>query len=91
MVLKKLIDKKINFNLTDGAKKFLVEKGFDPMYGARPLKRAIQKHIEDPIADELLKGKFRDGSTIQIKIKGNELHFSEMSNKKDKKESDITT
>ncbi len=90
-VLKKLIDKKINFNLTDGAKKFLVEKGFDPMYGARPLKRAIQKHIEDPIADELLKGKFRDGSTIQIKIKGNELHFSEMSNKKDKKESDITT
>ena len=90
-VLKKLTDRKIKFSMTDGAKKFLVEKGFDPMYGARPLKRAIQKHIEDPIADELLKGKFREGSTIQIKLKGNELHFSEVTSKKDKKESDITT
>ncbi len=77
-VVNKLAEREIGFQLTDGAKKFLVEKGFDPMYGARPLKRAIQKYIEDPIADELLKGTFKEGSVIQVKLKGkSDLQFNE--------------
>jgi ATP-dependent Clp protease ATP-binding subunit ClpC len=86
-VLVKLKERKIEFQLTDGAKKFLAEKGFDPLYGARPLKRAIQKFIEDPIADELLKGNFADGSCIQIKMKNKtELSFTEIDRKEDSKE-----
>ena len=81
---RKLKERNITFYLTDGAKKFIAEKGFDPMYGARPLKRAIQKYIEDPIADELLKGTFNDGSVIQIKMKNkNELSFTEIERKED--------
>jgi len=83
-VVAKLKERNIEFSLTDGAKKFLVEKGFDPMNGARPLKRAIQKYLEDPISDELLKGTFKDGSVIQVKMKGSELVFLEA----DRKETD---
>jgi ATP-dependent Clp protease ATP-binding subunit ClpC len=83
-LLHKLKDRKIEFQLTDGAKKYIAEKGFDPLYGARPLKRAIQKFIEDPIADELLKGTFTDGSVIQIKMKNKtELSFTEVDRKED--------
>ena len=86
-VLIKLRDHNIDFQLSDGAKKYIAEKGFDPLYGARPLKRAIQKFIEDPIADELLKGNFSDGSCIQIKMKNKtELSFSEVDRKEDSKE-----
>jgi ATP-dependent Clp protease ATP-binding subunit ClpC len=87
-VVEKLQEKSIEFQLTDGARKFLVQQGFDPLYGARPLKRAIQKHLEDPIADELLKGSFKEGSVIQVKLKGkSELAFTEI----DKKEPKIKT
>ncbi|WP_448520414.1 ATP-dependent Clp protease ATP-binding subunit [Rhodoflexus sp.] len=51
--------------LTESAKDFLSEKGYDPQYGARPLNRAIQKYLEDPIAEELLKGEIVEGDTIQ--------------------------
>jgi ATP-dependent Clp protease ATP-binding subunit ClpC len=81
-VLKKLKERNIELHLTDGAKKFIAEKGFDPLYGARQLKRSIQKNIEDPIADELLKGTFSDGSVIQAKMKNkNELSFVEIERK----------
>ncbi len=80
----KLKDRAIAIQLSDGAKKFLADKGFDPLYGARPLKRAIQKYIEDPIADEIIKGTFHEGCTIQVKMKNkNELGFSEIEDKKD--------
>jgi ATP-dependent Clp protease ATP-binding subunit ClpC len=51
--------------LTEAAKDFLAEKGYDPQYGARPLNRAIQKYLEDPVAEELLKGEIAEGDTIQ--------------------------
>jgi len=80
----KLQERNIRFHLTEGAKKFIAEKGFDPQYGARPLRRAIQKYIEDPIADELLKGTYHEGSTIQFKMKNkSELTFSEVDRKED--------
>jgi ATP-dependent Clp protease ATP-binding subunit ClpC len=83
-LLVKLGERKIVLNLTDGAKKFIAEQGFDPLYGARPLKRSIQKYIEDPIADELLKGNFSDGSVIQIKVKNKtELSFIEIERRED--------
>jgi len=80
----KLDERNIKFQLTEGAKKYIAEKGFDPLYGARPLRRAIQKYIEDPLADELIKETFSDGSTIQIKMKGkNELQFTQVESKED--------
>jgi ATP-dependent Clp protease ATP-binding subunit ClpC len=66
--LSKLFDRihKLGYkiNLTDSAKDFLSEKGYDPQYGARPLNRAIQKYLENPLAEELLKGKVTEGDTI---------------------------
>jgi len=57
-----------NVELTKGAKDFITDKGFDPKYGARPLKRAIQRYIEDPLAEALLEDKKPEGSTIKIKL-----------------------
>jgi ATP-dependent Clp protease ATP-binding subunit ClpC len=57
-VSKRLKEKGISFELTPQAKEFLAEKGFNPTFGARPLKRTIQKHVEDPLAEEILKGQF---------------------------------
>jgi len=57
-------------DITKGAKEFIAEKGYDPKFGARPLRRAIQKFIEDPLAEEILGQKRKDGSTIRIKLNG---------------------
>ncbi len=80
-MLKKVADRQIEISLQKSAKEFLAEKGFDPVYGARPLKRAIQKHIEDPLAEEMLKGTFSDGSQILVKRKGDEFDFEETGRK----------
>ncbi len=64
----RLLERSITLDLSDGAKEFIADQGFDPILGARPLKRAIQKHIEDPLADEILRDKFADGSFIKIKL-----------------------
>ena len=66
-LFKNIKDNKMHFALDDTAKNFLVEKGFDQKYGARPLRRAIQKYVEDPIAEEILRGSFKDGSKINAK------------------------
>ncbi|HTD42509.1 MAG TPA: hypothetical protein VK671_17900, partial [Mucilaginibacter sp.] len=52
--------------LTDNAKEFIADKGFDSQFGARPLKRAIQKYLEDPIAEEILKGELVEGDTMEV-------------------------
>ncbi len=57
-----------DIEITKGAKEFITDKGFDPKYGARPLKRAIQKYVEDPLAEALLEEKRELGSTIKIKM-----------------------
>ncbi|MCU0354561.1 MAG: AAA family ATPase, partial [Cytophagales bacterium] len=56
--------------LTEKAKDFLAEKGYDPQYGARPLNRAIQRYLEDPVAEEILKGDFAEGDTILADYEG---------------------
>jgi ATP-dependent Clp protease ATP-binding subunit ClpB len=62
----RLADRKIAIHLTDAAKKHVVEVGYEPSYGARPLKRTIQKEIETPLARLLLKGDVRDGTTVEV-------------------------
>ncbi len=58
----------ITVELTDAARKWLAKEGYDPAFGARPLRRAIQKHVESPLSIELLSGKFKDGATVQIDV-----------------------
>ncbi len=79
-VEKKLKERSITITLTRKAKEFLADKGYDPTYGARPLRRAIQKYLEDPIAEHLLKGTFADGAHIKAQASEAELEFSEITN-----------
>ncbi|WP_120076890.1 ATP-dependent chaperone ClpB [Aurantiacibacter odishensis] len=65
-VQKLLKDRKIVLDLTDGARAWLGRVGYDPVYGARPLKRAVQRYVQDPLAEMLLEGKVPDGSTVNI-------------------------
>ncbi len=67
-LFKRIRDLNFNVDITKGAKEFLADKGFDPKYGARPLKRAIQRFVEDPLAEELLASEKAEGSTIRIKM-----------------------
>ena len=63
---KRLSERKLSITLTDNAKELLAKEGFDPTYGARPLKRAIQRVIQDPLALKLLAGEFGEGDTIAV-------------------------
>jgi ATP-dependent Clp protease ATP-binding subunit ClpC len=76
---KRLKQQDVDFALTDKAKVFLAKEGYDPTYGARPLRRAIQKHIEDRLSEELLKGNISKGDSLTIDEKDGELvvHNSE--------------
>ncbi len=62
----RLSDREIDLSITDAAKDFLAEVGFDPTFGARPLKRAIQRHLENRLAEEILAGKFGAGDTVRV-------------------------
>ena len=61
-----LKDRKIRLDLTDGARAWLGRVGYDPVYGARPLKRAVQKYLQDPLADAILRGEIADGQTVKV-------------------------
>lgn len=65
-VAKLLKDRKITIDLTEAAKRWLGRVGYDPVYGARPLKRAVQRYLQDPLAEKLLAGEVPDGSTVTI-------------------------
>ncbi len=80
---KRLEDKKMDIELSDKAKQALAEQGYDPVYGARPLKRTIQKLIQNPLATELLKGEYREGDLIFVDVdKNKEFTFNKKENKK---------
>ncbi|MDN5341776.1 ATP-dependent Clp protease ATP-binding subunit [Oceanotoga sp. DSM 15011] len=80
----RLEDKDIKIKISKNAIDFILEKGYDPVYGARPLKRTIQKYIEDPLSEELLKGKFKEGDQISIGSKKDGLSFKKIVSKKKK-------
>ena len=72
-----LIQQGLTLDVSDGAKRWIAEKGFDATFGARPLKRAIQKHLEDVLSDEMLKGRFKDGGLIEVSLQDDSLVFVE--------------
>jgi ATP-dependent Clp protease ATP-binding subunit ClpB len=75
-LMKRLEDRKIQVELTDRAKDLLIEEGYDPIYGARPLKRIIQRRILDPLAMRVLQGEFGEGTAVRIDAAGGQLQFS---------------
>jgi ATP-dependent Clp protease ATP-binding subunit ClpB len=72
---KRLAQQKITLELSDSAKQLIAREGYDPVYGARPLKRAIQKEILDPLSIDILEGKVREGQTIHVDAKNGALEF----------------
>lgn len=88
-VLGRLATLGYELSLTDEAKDYLAEKGYDPQFGARPLHRAIQKYLEDPLAEQILNGKFKEGDTIQVSYNADEGRLEiEPSKKRKKKKED---
>jgi ATP-dependent Clp protease ATP-binding subunit ClpB len=77
-LVKRLEDRKIHIELSDKAKDIIIEEGYDPTYGARPLKRTIQRRILDPLAMRVLQGDFREGDTVRIEGRGSELVFNKV-------------
>ena len=74
---KRLEQQKITLKLSDSAKELLAREGYDPVYGARPLRRTIQKEILDPLSIDILEGKVREGQTVQVDAKNGALVFRE--------------
>jgi ATP-dependent Clp protease ATP-binding subunit ClpB len=72
----RLAERRFHLVVTDAARRLLAQRGWDPVYGARPLKRAIQRLVQDPLAMMLLEGKFSDGDTITVDAKGGQVTFS---------------
>jgi ATP-dependent Clp protease ATP-binding subunit ClpB len=75
LVQKRLADRKIEIELTDAAKELLAEEGFDMVYGARPLKRVVQRDILNPLASKILSGEVKEGSRVRVDAEGRKLVF----------------
>ena len=73
---KLLTDRKIEVEISDAARDWIADKGYEPAYGARPLKRVIQKSLQDPLAEEILAGRIKDGDTVKVDVKGGLLTFN---------------
>ncbi|MEE4607840.1 MAG: AAA family ATPase, partial [Desulfobacteraceae bacterium] len=72
---RRLADQNLELILSDSARRFLAERGYDPVYGARPLRRAIQQHIENPLAMALLEGRIMPGTKISAEVEGEQIVF----------------
>ena len=75
----RLVERGLSLELTDEAKETIAEAGWDPTYGARPLKRAIQRLVENPLALRLLEGEFDEGDTVRVDANDGELAFEKSS------------
>ena len=78
---KRLADRKLGVELTEAAKLWLVKEGFDPVYGARPLRRAIERYVENPLSTKLLRGEFNPGDTIAVDYREDGLVFNSKKHK----------
>ena len=74
-VLARIKAKEVHIKLTESAKEFLIEKGYDPQYGARPMRRAVERYLEDPLAEELLRGNVKGGDTVEVIAENGKLVF----------------
>ena len=79
-----LAERNIKLEVNEEAKAWLVQKGYDPVYGARPLRRAIQKYAENPISTKILQGEFKEGDTIAVSLKEDNLSFAALKTAKAK-------
>jgi ATP-dependent Clp protease ATP-binding subunit ClpB len=70
-----LTDRKMDIELTDAARELVAREGFDPVYGARPLKRALQRDVQNPLAVKVLEGDFKEGDTVVVGVKDGKLTF----------------
>jgi ATP-dependent Clp protease ATP-binding subunit ClpC len=75
-VEKRLADRNIKLELYDEAKAWLLKEGYEPAYGARPLRRAIQRYVENPLSSRILQGEIKDGETAVVGVSGDVLNFS---------------
>lgn len=75
----RLKDKKMDLLLTPEVLKFLIDQGYDPVFGARPLKRTVQRYVENVLAEEILSGKFQEGDVIQAELRGEVVQFEKTS------------
>jgi ATP-dependent Clp protease ATP-binding subunit ClpC len=75
-VVERIKTKEIQIELDDLAKDFLADKGYDPDYGARPMRRAVERHLEDPMAEELLRGTIKTGDTVRVSALEGKLTFT---------------
>ena len=73
----RLTQRDIHFKLDESARELLLEKGHDPTYGARPMRRSVEKYLEDPMAEEIIRGDLREGGTINISAKDDKLVFNQ--------------
>jgi ATP-dependent Clp protease ATP-binding subunit ClpB len=71
----RLAEREISIHLSDAARDKLADAGFDPVYGARPLKRAIQQQVENPLAQQILQGHFKPGDVIEVGVEDDRLDF----------------
>ena len=74
-VIQRIKSKDIHLILEESAKEFIIEKGYDPLYGARPMRRAVERYLEDPLAEELLRGNIKTHENIHVKRDGEKLAF----------------
>jgi len=79
-IRERLKDRKITLHLTDKAKELIAKEAYDPIYGARPLRRYLQTHIETAIAKMIIKGDLKDGDSVVIDVQNNELVFRPTAN-----------
>ena len=74
-VIERVRAKDIKVHLDPSAVELLIDRGYDPTYGARPMRRAVEKYLEDPLAEEFLRGNIRQGDTLEVHGAGEQLAF----------------
>ena len=76
-VSKRLVERNMSLEFTAEAKELIIDEGYDEKYGARPLRRAIERHVEDPLAEALLRGDVKEGEPIHVDRDGDHLTFKQ--------------
>jgi len=72
----RLTDRQLKLEVTEAAKSWLARTGFDPVYGARPLRRAVERYVENPLSTSVLRGEFKEGDTVLVDLEGDALTFT---------------
>ena len=72
----RLLERKLSIELTEEARSWLAKAGYDPQFGARPLRRAIERYVENPLSTQVLRGEFNEGDTVVVDVEGDELTFT---------------